>query len=259
MRGNIRSKDIDVAESEINCLANNGYKEIVLTGIHTGSYGVGKDYDLVDLIRRITQNDNIKRIRISSIEVTELNDKFMEELRINEKISDHMHIPLQSGSNEILKKMNRKYNIDEFKSIINKLRKIRPNINITTDLIVGFPEESDANHLETLRNLSDVGFSKIHTFPYSMRNGTKASTMKQVNDSIKSQRVHEILKLSDELENTYYKKFIGKKLSVLVEDGNTGFTSNYIKVKLNKKCENNTFVECIITNVDGISVNGEVL
>ncbi len=100
---------------------------------------------------------------------------------------------------------------------------------------------------------------RSHTFPYSMRNGTKASTMKQVNDSIKSQRVHEILKLSDELENTYYKKFIGKKLSVLVEDGNTGFTSNYIKVKLNKKCENNTFVECIITNVDGISVNGEVL
>jgi len=259
MRGGIRSKNIDIAESEINCLVNNGYQEIVLTGIHTGSYGTGEDYDLVDLIRRISKNDNLKRIRISSIEITELNDKFMEEMRVNEKISDHMHIPLQSGSDEILKKMNRKYNIDEFKTIINKLRDIRPNINITTDLIVGFPEESNENHLETLRNLPDIGFSKIHTFPYSMRNGTKASTMKQVNDSIKSQRVHEILKLSDELESTYYKKFIGKKLSVLVEDGNTGFTSNYIKVKLNKKCENNTFVECIITNVDGISVNGEVL
>lgn len=259
MRGGIRSKNIDIAEKEINCLADNGYQEIVLTGIHTGSYGTGEDYDLVDLIRRVSKNDNLKRIRISSIEITELNDKFMEELSVNEKISDHMHVPIQSGSNDILKKMNRKYNIDEYKSIIDKLRQVRPNINITTDLIVGFPEESEENHLETLNNLRDIGFSKIHTFPYSMRNGTKASTMKQVNDSLKKRRVHEVLKLSDELESTYYKKFIGKKLKVLVEDGISGFTSNYIKVKLNKRCENNTFVECLITDVDGISVNGEVL
>ncbi|MDE6141028.1 MAG: tRNA (N(6)-L-threonylcarbamoyladenosine(37)-C(2))-methylthiotransferase MtaB, partial [Bacilli bacterium] len=136
---------------------------------------------------------------------------------------------------------------------------IRPNINITTDLIVGFPEESDENHLETLNNLKEIGFSKIHTFPYSVRKGTKASTMKQVNDSIKKTRVHEVLELSDELENSYYKKFIGKRLTVLVEDGTSGFTSNYIKVKLNKKCENNTFVDCLIVSVDGISVNGEVL
>lgn len=259
MRGGIRSKNIDIAEKEINCLADNGYQEIVLTGIHTGSYGTGENYDLVDLIRRVSKNDNLKRIRISSIEITELNDKFMEELSVNEKISDHMHVPIQSGSNDILKKMNRKYNIDEYKSIIDKLRQVRPNINITTDLIVGFPEESEENHLETLNNLRDIGFSKIHTFPYSMRNGTKASTMKQVNDSLKKRRVHEVLKLSDELESTYYKKFIGKKLKVLVEDGISGFTSNYIKVKLNKRCENNTFVECLITDVDGISVNGEVL
>lgn len=259
MRGGIRSKNIDIAEKEINCLADNGYQEIVLTGIHTGSYGTGENYDLVDLIRRVSKNDNLKRIRISSIEITELNDKFMEELSVNEKISDHMHVPIQSGSNDILKKMNRKYNIDEYKSIIDKLRQVRPNINITTDLIVGFPEESEENHLETLNNLRDIGFSKIHTFPYSMRNGTKASMMKQVNDSLKKRRVHEVLKLSDELESTYYKKFIGKKLKVLVEDGISGFTSNYIKVKLNKRCENNTFVECLITDVDGISVNGEVL
>lgn len=259
MRGGIRSKDIDVAESEINCLANNGYQEIVLTGIHTGSYGTGEDYDLVDLIRRVTENDNLKRIRISSIEITELDDKFMEELKANEKISDHMHIPIQSGSNEILKKMNRKYNIDEYRTVIDKLRAIRPNINITTDLIVGFPEESDANHLETLNNLKSIGFSKIHTFPYSMRNGTKASTMRQVNDSIKDKRVHEVLELSDELESSYYKKFIGQELTVLVEDGMSGFTSNYIKVRLNKECKNNTFVKCLITSVDGVSVNGEVL
>lgn len=259
MRGGIRSKDIDVAEREINCLADHGYQEIVLTGIHTGSYGAGEDYDLVDLIRRVSKNDNLKRIRISSIEITELNDKFMEELSVNEKISDHMHVPIQSGSNDILKKMNRKYNIDEYKDVIAKLRAIRPNINITTDLIVGFPEENVENHLETLNNLKEIGFSKIHTFPYSVRRGTKASTMKQVNDSIKKDRVHEVLELSDELESSYYEKFIGKKLTVLVEDGTSGFTSNYIKVNLSRICENNTFVECLIVSVDGISVNGEVL
>lgn len=259
MRGNIRSKDIDVAESEINCLADNGYQEIVLTGIHTGSYGAGEDYDLVDLIRRISKNDNLKRIRISSIEITELNDKFMEELKVNKKLCSHMHVPIQSGSNDVLKGMNRKYNIEEYRTIIEKLREVRPDINITTDLIVGFPEESDDNHQETIKNLKSIGFSKIHTFPYSMRKGTKASTMVQVNDKIKKQRTHEILELSDELENIYYNKFLGETLSVLVEDGVSGFTSNYIKVYLDKECENNTFVNCEIISVDGTSVKGKVL
>lgn len=259
MRGNIRSKDIDVAESEINCLANNGYQEIVLTGIHTGSYGTGEDYDLVDLIRRISKNDNLKRIRISSIEITELNDKFMEELKENKKLCSHMHVPIQSGSNDVLKGMNRKYNIEEYRTIIEKLREVRFDINITTDLIVGFPEESDENHQETIENLKSIGFSKIHTFPYSMRKGTKASIMKQVNDNVKKKRTHEILELSNQLENNYYKKFLGKKLSVLVEDGISGFTSNYIKVCLDKECENNTFVDCEIISVDGTSVKGKVL
>lgn len=259
MRGNIRSKDIDIAESEINCLADNGYQEIVLTGIHTGSYGAGEDYDLVDLIRRISKNDNLKRIRISSIEITELNDKFMEELKVNKKLCSHMHVPIQSGSNDVLKGMNRKYNIDEYRTIIEKLREVRPDINITTDLIVGFPEERDDNHQETIKNLKSIGFSKIHTFPYSMRKGTKASTMVQVNDKIKKQRTHEILELSDDLENIYYNKFLGETLSVLVEDGVSGFTSNYIKVYLNKECENNTFVNCEIISVDGTSVKGKVL
>ena len=259
MRGNIRSKDINVAIDEINCLANNGYQEIVLTGIHTGSYGDGEDFDIVDLIREVSKNDNLKRIRISSIEITELDEKFMEELRINPKICDHMHVPIQSGSNDVLKLMNRKYNIDEYKKKIDELRSIRPDINITTDLIVGFPEETDDNHLETIGNLKDIGYSKIHTFPYSMRSGTKASLMKQVNDTVKKNRTHEVLELSDKLESEYYKKFIDKELEVLVEDGFSGFTSNYIKVHLDKECEVNTFVKVKIDNVDGICVNGNVI
>lgn len=259
MRGNIRSKNINIAIEEINCLANNGYQEIVLTGIHTGSYGNGEDYDLTDLIHEISKNDNLKRIRISSIEITELDNKFMNELKINKKICSHFHVPIQSGSNDILKKMNRKYNLDEYKKKIDELRSIRPEVNITTDLIVGFPEETDENHNETINTLNTVGFSKIHTFPFSLRNGTKAQTMKQINDLVKKNRVDEVLALSDKLESEYYKKFIGQELDVLVEDGIHGFSDNYIKVTLNKECKHNTFVKVIVKSVDGLTVNADVI
>ena len=258
-RGGIRSKDINVAIKEVNDLVESGYKEIVLTGIHTGSYGDGEKFDLVDLIHEISKNDKLLRIRISSIEATELNDKFMNELSTNPKICNHLHIPIQSGSNEVLKNMNRKYNLSEFETIIDKIRNIRNDINITTDLIVGFPEETDENHLTTIETLKRIGFSKIHTFPYSKRNGTKASIMKQVNDNVKTNRTHEVLELSDKLESDYYKKFIGKTLDVLVEDGKVGFTSNYIKVHLNEIMPHNEVVNVLIEKVDGINVYGKVL
>lgn len=259
MRGSIRSKPLDVAIDEINCLVSSGYKEIVLTGIHTGSYGCGEDYDLTDLIHEVSKNDNLVRIRISSIEITELDDKFMAELKENVKICSHFHVPIQSGSNHVLKLMNRKYNIDSYKEMINKLRSIRKDVNITTDLIVGFPEESDADFEETLNNLKSIGFSKIHTFPFSLRSGTKASMYKQINDTLKKERVNKVLKLSDELESKYYQKFIGSTVSVLVEDGMSGFTDNYIKVHLDKVCPVNKVVKVIITSVDNLYVNGTVL
>ena len=130
MRGNIRSKCKTIAVNEIKELVNNGYQEIVLTGIHTGSYGTGLNYDLTDLIHEISKLERLKRIRISSIEITELNDKFLNELKNNNKICNHLHIPIQSGCNNILKLMNRKYTIEEYKNIINKIRNIRPEINI---------------------------------------------------------------------------------------------------------------------------------
>ncbi len=259
MRGNIRSKELDTAIMEINCLVKNGYKEIVLTGIHTGSYGDSKNYDLTDLIHEISKNENLKRIRISSIEITELNEKFMEELKHNGKIVSHFHVPLQSGSDHVLKLMNRKYNILEYKKKIEELRSIREDINITTDLIVGFPEETDEDFIETLKNIKDIGFSKIHTFPFSLRSGTKAETLKQVSDTKKRERVLQVLKLSDELESLYYKKFLGKEVEVLVEDSKSGFTGNYIKVHLDKEMNANTFVRVFITSVDGLCVNGKVL
>ena len=258
VRGNIRSKNIDIAYDEIKCLVDNGYQEIVLTGIHTGSYGVGENFDLVDLIRKISTLDGLKRIRISSIEITELNDKFMEEFKNNLKICSHLHVPIQSGSDHVLKNMNRKYDIAYFKERTSLIKSLRDDVNLTTDLIVGFPEETDEDFNTTKQNLIDIGFSKIHTFPYSIRRGTKASMMKQVNDTVKKNRTHEILELSDRLENAYYQKYIGKTVSVLVEDNYSGFTSNYIKVHFDEYQENNTFVECLITEVDGINVKGIV-
>ena len=258
VRGNIRSKNIDVAYDEIKCLVDNGYQEIVLTGIHTGSYGVGENFDLVDLIRKISTLDGLKRIRISSIEITELNDNFMEEFKNNLKIFSHLHVPIQSGSDHVLKNMNRKYDIAYFKEKTNLIKSLREDVNLTTDLIVGFPEETDEDFNTTKQNLIDIGFSKIHTFPYSIRRGTKASMMKQVNDTVKKNRTHEILELSDILENAYYQKYIGKIVTVLVEDNYSGFTSNYIKVHFDEFQENNTFVDCLITEVDGINVKGIV-
>ena len=248
VRGNIRSKNIDVAYDEIKCLVNNGYQEIVLTGIHTGSYGVGENFDLVDLIKKISTLDGLKRIRISSIEITELNDKFMKEFKNNLKICSHLHVPIQSGSDHVLKNMNRKYDIAYFKEKTNLIKSLREDVNLTTDLIVGFPEETDEDFNTTKQNLIDIGFSR----------GTKASMMKQVNDTVKKNRTHEILELSDRLENAYYQKYIGKIVTVLVEDNYSGFTSNYIKVHFDEFQENNTFVDCLITEVDGINVKGIV-
>ncbi len=259
MRGNIRSKDINTAYEEIKCLTENGYQEIVLTGIHTGTYGEGKEYNLVDLIKKITPLEGLKRIRFSSIEIVELGDDFLEELRINPKICNHLHIPLQSGCDHTLEKMKRRYNVEEFKEIVKRIREIRPNINLTTDIIVGFPEESDEDFEMTLKNAKEIGFSKIHTFPYSNRKGTLASTMKPVDDHVKSERTKRMLALSDELEHAYYEQFIGQEVEVLVEDGVSGFTSEYMKVHFDKQVQKNTFVKVKVVTIDGLSVNGVII
>ena len=259
VRGRVRSKDLNLAVKEINDLANNGYKEVVLTGIHTGAYGEDKDYDLTDLIREISKNDNLLRIRISSIEITELDDKFMEEFKSNKKICSHIHVPVQCPNDEILKGMNRKYTLDEYKEKIKELRAAREDINITTDLIVGFPGETDEIFDSMLDECVNIGFSKIHTFPYSIRKGTKASIMKQVKDSDKTDRVDKMLRLSDMLENKYYNEYLGKVVTVLVEKNNTGFTSNYIKVHINSDVNEGDMCDVKITKVDGINVYGELI
>lgn len=241
-RGSVRSKPREDILNEIDHLTLNGHKEIVLTGIHTGNYGSEFDnYDFADLLNEIVKIKKLSRIRISSIEITELNDRVLEIIKNNNVLVDHLHIPLQSGSDEILKLMNRKYDTKYFIEKINKIRKIRPDISITTDVIVGFPNETDKNFNETIETIKKVDFSKLHVFPYSKREGTKAAAMEgQIKEEVKKQRVMELLKLSKELENKYMNKFIGKTLTFIPEvykDGYLiGHTGNYLLIKL-KGCE----------------------
>lgn len=241
VRGSVRSKNFETVIKEAKLLTQKGHKEIVLTGIHTGHY-MDNDYDLTDLINELSKIEDLLRIRISSIEITELNDKFLNMLSTNKKVCDHLHIPLQAGSDEILKRMNRKYDLKYYEEKIKKIRMIRPDISITTDIIVGFPYETDELFNETLEFSRKMNFSKIHVFPYSIRLGTSAANMpNQVDESIKKERVKKLMDLSEIMEKEYYNKFVGKELDILVEecDNNVsiGHSSNYLMIRLNEKLE----------------------
>jgi len=255
VRGKCRSKDKDKVIEEITNLVNNGYKEIVLTGIHTGHYGVDLDTSFADLLKELVKIPNLYRLRISSIETTELNDEVLDILRNSNIICNHLHIPLQAGSNEILKLMNRKYDIDYFIKKIEEIRSIRPDIAISTDIIVGFPGETEELFQETLNNARKIGFTKIHVFPYSIRNNTPAAKFKnQIDGNIKKDRVKRLISLSEELEEEYMKKFIGKKLDVLIERYENGYsighTSNFLLVKINKEYKQEDIVDTEIIKVE---------
>lgn len=236
VRGRVRSKEFNKCIMEVNDLSLSNHKEIVLTGIHTGQYNSdGKR--LSDLIFKISENKLIKRIRLSSVEIVELDEGMMNVLKNVDSFVSHLHIPLQAGSNHILKSMNRRYDLDEFMDIVNKIRSIRPNISLTTDVIVGFPGETEEDFNDTLNFCEKVGFAKIHVFPYSDRNGTVASKMKdKIPGDIKKERVRRLIELSNKLEQNYFKKFIGSEVEVLIEEEKDGiyygFTDNYIPLKL---------------------------
>ena len=237
VRGRVRSKKPERVIEEAKRLVKNGYKEIVLTGIHTGHYGADlKDYDFSDLLLELEKIDGLDRIRISSIEITELNDKFLSVLKNSKKIVNHIHIPLQAGSNHILKLMNRKYDKKYYLDKINKIREIRPDMAVTTDVIVGFPLESDHDFNETIDFVKEVSFAGGHVFPFSKRNGTPAAKMTgQITKEEKHIRCKKLISVFDSLEESYYKKHIGCTLTVIAEtyeDGTlTGHTDNYLKVR----------------------------
>lgn len=236
VRGRVRSKDFNKCIIEVNDLALSGHKEIVLAGIHTGQYS-SDNKRLADLINEISKVDQIKRIRLSSVEIVELDDKMMDIIKNNKKFVSHLHIPLQAGCDKTLKAMNRRYDLEYFTDKVNTIRSLRPDISLTTDVIVGFPGETEEDFECTYNYCKNIGFAKIHVFPYSDRNGTVASRMpNHVPRNIVKERARKLIELSDTLEKKYFKKFIGKEEEVLVEEFKNGyyhgFTENYIPVKL---------------------------
>lgn len=254
VRGKCRSKKFEEVITEITDLVSHGYQEIVLTGIHTGNYGVDLETNFANLLKAIVEIPGLLRLRISSIEITELTEEVLEVLRYSSIIVDHMHIPLQAGSNHVLSLMNRKYDLNYYFDKITKIREIRPNMAITTDVIVGFPGETEEDFLETIDTCKKIGFTKIHVFPYSERKGTKAMDLPDhVDPSIKKERAQRLLKVSKELELSYYLSFVGKEVVVLVEETKDeksyGHTDNYLHVQIPDAIPHNTFVTVVITDV----------
>lgn len=236
-RGPVKSREYIEVENEVKELAKNGFKEIVLTGIHIASYGKDLgDINLKKLIYKLSFIDEIKRIRLSSIEPNIIDEEFMRISLNTKKVCDHFHLSLQSGSDTVLRRMNRKYSTKEYYEKVDLIRKYFPNAGITTDVIVGFPGETDEEFKETLDFVQKIGFSKIHVFKFSPRKGTKAYSMKdQIPSNIKEERSKRLIELSDSMMYDFHKKLIGEQADVLFEskhkeDFYEGYTTNYIRV-----------------------------
>ncbi len=254
VRGKCRSKKIDVAIQEIKNLVDNGYKEIVLTGIHTGNYGVDIGTNFANLLRETLKIKNLLRLRISSIEITELTDEVLEIIHNNDVIVNHLHIPIQSGSNKVLKLMNRKYTIEYFIKKIEKIRAIKQDISITTDIIAGHPGETEEEFATVIENIKKIEFSKLHVFPYSIRKDTKSAQLEQIDEKRKKEHTKKLIELSVQLEEKYMKKFIGKTLPVLIETDKEGYsfghTTNYLEVKIKGNLKQSIIYNVKIIEID---------
>ncbi|MEH7384059.1 tRNA (N(6)-L-threonylcarbamoyladenosine(37)-C(2))-methylthiotransferase MtaB [Bacillus sp. JJ1521] len=242
-RGLMRSRDPEEVIKQAQQLVNAGYKEIVLTGIHTGGYGEDmKDYNLAALLRDLESKViGLKRIRISSIEASQITDEIIEVLDQSTKVVRHLHVPLQSGSNTVLKRMRRKYTMEFFAERLTKLRQALPGLALTSDVIVGFPGETEEEFMETYNFVKEHKFSELHVFPYSKRTGTPAARMEdQIDEEVKNERVHRLISLSDQLAKEYASNYEGEVLEVIPEELDKdnpnsglyiGYTDNYLKVK----------------------------
>ncbi len=266
VRGNVRSRSLESIRRELEKLEAEGFKEVVLTGIHLMSYGKETKYTvtLLDAIRQADGIDGIKRIRLGSLEPQLLTDEFVKTLAENGKICRHFHLSMQSGSDSVLRRMGRRYVSDEYMRCVELLRKYMPGCAITTDIIAGFPGETEEEHAETLAFAEKVGFSRIHVFPYSRRAGTPAYSMPdQVENKVKSRRASELIKLGERLERAYLEGAVGTVQSVLfeTEDGEymCGYTPTYMHVRaLADKSLQNNMVDVKITGVEGSALVGKI-
>lgn len=238
-RGRVRSRDLESIVKEVENLAANGYKEVVLTGIHVASYGKDikeTDIKLLDVIKQINNIEGIERIRLSSVEPILFTDEFVEAVSAMDKVCPHYHLSLQSGCDETLKRMKRRYTTEEYKTIVDRLRAAIPNVSITTDVIVGFPGETNEEFDKTYEFLKDIELTHMHIFKYSPRKGTPAATMEnQVDPSTKHERSEKLLQLNEENFKKFGQKMLDKEFNVLFEQkvGDNkfeGLTENYVKV-----------------------------
>lgn len=257
-RGRIRSRKIESVVSEITQIAKTGIKEVVITGIHVESYG--KDFDdisdkkirLIDLLEAINKIDEIERIRLSSLEPNVIDEEFIQRLLKLNKICDHFHLSLQSGCDSTLKRMNRKYTTQTYKKAVQLLRENYPEVKLTTDVIVGFPGETNEEFDSTYKFLKEIKFYRMHVFKYSKRRGTPAEKMpNQVDGNIKEQRSRTLIQLSNECENSYNESYIGKNVKVLFEEFEDGYfrghTTNYMMVNVKGEAKDEkTFVNQIL-------------
>ena len=255
-RGRVRSRKPESIISEITKIAEKDIKEVVITGIHIASYGKDfkEEYKLIDLLEEINKIDGIERIRLGSIEPLLITDEFVERLKKLDKICHHFHLSLQSGCDETLKRMNRRYTTEQFREIVKRLRNAYNDVNLTTDIIVGFPGETEEEFEKTYHFLDEIKFYKMHVFKYSQRKGTKAAVMpNQIPGDIKELRSRKLIELSNKNEFEINQKYIGQKVEVLFEEEKEGVfkghTANYILVYCNDEKENLSNkiqeVECI--------------
>lgn len=264
--GKVRSRSLESILDEVNKLVSNGYKEVVLTGIHVASYGKDlrdEQINLLNVIKEIDKVEGVKRIRLSSVEPVLFTDEFVSEVSKMEKVCPHYHLSLQSGCDETLKRMNRRYTTEEYKTIVDRLRENIPNVAITTDVIVGFPGESNDEFNKTYEFLKDIELSQMHIFKYSPRKGTPAATMEnQIDPQMKQFRSDKLLNLNKENFNKFASKFIGEELEVLfeanvVDNMYEGLTTNYIRVVVpSEKDIQGEILKVKITNVKNEYVEG---
>lgn len=267
-RGNVVSRPMESIVKEAERLAANGFKEIVLTGIHVASYG--KDFDdgssLIDVIENVASVDGIERIRLSSMEPRHITKDFLERMKATGKACDHFHLSLQSGSDDVLKAMNRKYDTKIYKEKTDLIREVFPNAGLTTDIIVGFPGETDENHKETMDFVDEIKFAKTHLFKYSKRDGTRAAKMgDQVNGNIKKERLKDLEAIEKKNREAFLEKQIGKTLSVLFEDKSdmegvkSGYSTNYLRVNVaNPDLPSNEIYDVKITGIKNDELIGEI-
>lgn len=265
-RGPIRSREPQEVLAEVKRLADNGFKEVVLTGIHVASYGKDRrDTSLLEILRQVHEVEGIERIRFSSIEPNVVTEEFAQAMAELPKVCDHFHLSLQSGCDKTLKEMNRKYDTEKYRQAAAILRKYLPHVALTTDIIVGFPGETEEDFQASYDFAKEIGFAKIHVFPYSPKRGTPAAARKdQLPNAVKSERSHKLIALSDQMAADFLREYVGQDVEVLyermVEDGvYEGHTTNYIKVRgRSEKDFTNQICKTHITKAEGEELFGEV-